>query len=52
MLLSFYRNMYLHLRTAHTMFGCTASIVYGLCYFQMYIVRQLHVYFLSGRISW
>ena len=22
--------MYLHLRTAHTRFGCTASIVYGL----------------------
>jgi len=40
-LLSFYRNMNLHMWTAHTRFGCTAPTgnrVMALCYFQIYIV--------------
>jgi len=39
-LLSFYRDMYLHMRTAHTKFGCTAPTgnkVMALFYFQTYI---------------
>jgi len=42
-LLSFYRNMYLHMRTAHTRFGCTAPTgnrVMALVYFQIYIVDR------------
>ena len=42
-LLSFYRNMYLHMRTAQTRFGCTAPTgnrVTALCYFQIYIVDR------------
>jgi len=42
-ILSLYRNMYLHMRTAHTEFGCTApngNRVMALCYFQIYIVDR------------
>ena len=44
-LLAFYRNKYLYMRTtAHTKFGCTAPTgnrVMALCYFQIYIVDRL-----------
>ena len=42
-LLSFYRFMYLHMRTARKMFRCTAQTgnrVTTLCYFQIYIVDR------------
>ena len=42
-LLSFYRNMFLHMRTAHTRFRCTAPTgnrVMALCYFQIYLVDR------------
>ena len=40
-LLSLYRNMNMHMRTAHTTFGCTASTrVMALCYFQIHIVDR------------
>ena len=41
--LSFYRNMNLHMRTAHTRFCCTAltgNRVMAFCYFQIYIVDR------------
>ena len=43
-LLSFYRNMYLHMRTAHTRFGCTAPAGNRVCYFQIYIVIRTHIF--------
>ena len=39
----FYRNMSLHMRMAHTRFGCTAptgNTVMAPCYFQIYIVDR------------
>ena len=42
-LLSFYRNMNLQMRTAHTRFCCTAPTgnrVMALCYLQIYIVDR------------
>ena len=42
-LLSFYRNMYLHMKTAHIRFRCTAPTGnrgMALCYFQIYIVDR------------
>ena len=41
---SFYRNMYLHMRTAHTRFGCTAPAGNRVCYFQIYIVIRTHIF--------
>ena len=41
-LLSFYRNLYLHMRVAHIRVGCTAPTgnrVMALCYIQIYIVE-------------
>ena len=45
-LLSFYRNMYLHMRTAHNKYGCTTltgNRVTALCYFQIYIVDSWQI---------
>ena len=42
-LLSFCRNMFLHMRTAHTKFGSiapTGNRVMALCYFQIYLVDR------------
>ena len=51
-LLSFYRNMYLHMRTAHTRFGCTAPT--GNRVMALLLLSNIHstqINFLSGRIS-
>ena len=54
-LLAFYRNKYLYMRTAHTRFGCiapTGNRVMSLRYFQHIYIYSRQINLLPGRISW